>query len=159
MRTILAFIAVLLLSACDGQAPNGVRSAMSADTGNTVVVYHDPTCGCCSKWVEHLENSGFETRSVPETNMSRVKHRFNVPGHLASCHTAVIDGYVIEGHVPAADVRRLLEQRPDAHGLTVPGMPVGSPGMEYGDRRQAYDVLLFNESGGNETFNHYPAKL
>ena len=106
-----------------------------------------------------MEKSGFKVRDIRTTNMDEVKERLHVPNHLMSCHTAIIGGYVIEGHVPATDVKRLLEKRPDARGLSVPGMPVGSPGMEYQGRRQAYDVLLFNDSGDAGIFSHYPERL
>lgn len=112
-----------------------------------ITVYKTPSCGCCTKWVDHLAENGFEVTVQSLDDLSPVKSRLGVPQELQSCHTAEIDGYVIEGHVPAGDIERLLEERPDATGIAVPGMPVGSPGMEYGARKDPYDVILF---GGDE---------
>lgn len=146
-----------LVAGCnDGSATD--PSSSNAEHDSELVVYHDPNCGCCSKWIEHMEENGFQVESRLETNMNRVKHEHGVPRELPSCHTAIINDYVIEGHVPASDVKRLLDENPRAKGLSVPGMPLGSPGMEHGNRRQAYDVVLFDESGETEVFNHYPAR-
>jgi hypothetical protein len=111
-----------------------------------MVVHKDPNCGCCAKWVQHLTAAGFAVTIEETSNLAAVRARLGVPSDLAACHTAEIDGYVIEGHVPAAAVRRLLESRPAAIGLAVPGMPAGSPGMEGGTPRK-YDVMLFNKEG------------
>jgi hypothetical protein len=113
-----------------------------------IVVNRDPTCGCCSGWVEHLRKSGFAAEVVESTDMNRVKTRLGVPQALAACHTAEIEGYVIEGHVPASAIRRLLAEKPRAKGLAVPGMPAGSPGMEVdGAAPETYSVILFGPSG------------
>ncbi len=120
----------------------------------TVTVYKSPTCGCCAMWVEHLEASGFRVESVDRDDMGAVKDSLGVPGHLSSCHTAVVGDYVVEGHVPAEHVARMLEERPAARGLAVPGMPIGSPGMEQGDRRDPYDVVVFDEAGDGAVFAH-----
>ena len=119
-------------------------------------VFRSPTCGCCGAWIEHMEAAGFpvEVRMVPDTAPAR--SRLGMPARLGSCHTGLVDGYVIEGHVPAADVRRLLSRRPDAIGLAVPGMPIGSPGMEMGDRRDRYDVLLVGRGGETTVFARHP---
>lgn len=153
----VALTGFMTLAACADPAAQ-TDSGSGTGSQTEMVVYHDPNCGCCSKWIEHMEENGFQVESRLETNMNRVKHEHGVPRELPSCHTAIIDDYVIEGHVPASDVRRLLEENPDAKGLSVPGMPLGSPGMEHGNRRQAYDVVLFDESGEIEVFNHYPAR-
>ena len=150
------------LAACaapdaDAPSPDDTRSAtpvQPASTGPVATVYKSPTCGCCSLWGRHLEAEGFEVVAVDRDDMTVVKDSLGVPGDLASCHTAVIDGYVVEGHVPAASIRRLLDERPDARGLAVPGMPLGSPGMEQGDRRQSYDVLLVDRNGEAVVFDH-----
>ena len=110
-------------------------------------VYRSPLCGCCGAWVEHMRAAGSATQVTNLDDLAPVKARLGVPADLEACHTGLIDGYVVEGHVPAADVRRLLALRPRATGLAVPGMPVGSPGMEQGARRDAYDVLLFAPAG------------
>ena len=114
----------------------------------TMVINKDPNCGCCSGWAEHIRRGGFETRINETADLGSIKAKLSIPSELASCHTAEIDGYVIEGHVPAGAIRRLLAERPTAIGLAVPGMPVGSPGMEVpGSPDETYDVLLFDRSG------------
>ena len=109
-------------------------------------VYKSPSCGCCNAWVSHMRSAGFRviTRDVPD--LYPIKKKFGVAPELRACHTAVIDGYVIEGHVPAREVIRLLNDRPKAIGLAVPGMPIGSPGMEQGDRRDPFQVILFSST-------------
>jgi hypothetical protein len=107
-----------------------------------VTVHRDPGCGCCSGWVKHLEASGYATEVLDTRDLTAVKQRLGVPADLAACHTAEVAGYILEGHVPAAAIERLLSERPQANGLAVPGMPVGSPGME-GGTPEPYDVVLF----------------
>lgn len=118
-----------------------------ATAADTVVVYKSPTCNCCLRWIGHLRQAGFRVEARNETAMNALKAKLGVPGDLASCHTATVNGYVIEGHVPAQDIRRLLTEKPAATGLAVPGMPVGSPGMEQGSRVDSYKVLLFDTAG------------
>ena len=119
----------------------------------TVEVYKSPTCGCCANWVKHLQQHGFTTRVTDSPDMATIKTQRGVPAAVQSCHTAVVDGYVLEGHVPAADVQRLLKERPAMTGLAVPGMPVGSPGMEMqGTPAQKYDVVLFDKQGQTKVF-------
>ena len=113
-----------------------------------VEVWKDPSCGCCQDWITHMEQSGFAV-TVHETGNAAVRARLGLPNKLGSCHTALVGGYLLEGHVPAADVRKLLQQKPKALGLAVPGMPVGSPGMdgpEYKGRKDPYDVLLVTKN-------------
>lgn len=112
-----------------------------------VVMYKNPGCQCCTAWAVHMEENGFTVREEPRQDMPAVKANYGVPYTMASCHTAVIGDYVVEGHVPASEVKRLLKEQPDAQGLAVPGMPVGSPGMEQGGRSEPYDVMLFSDSG------------
>jgi hypothetical protein len=113
-----------------------------------MTINKDPNCGCCSGWVEHVRAAGFETRIIELNDLSALKSRLSIPPSLSSCHTAEIAGYVIEGHVPASAIRRLLAERPVAIGLAVPGMPVGSPGMEVpGTADETYNVVLFGRSG------------
>ena len=109
---------------------------------NGIQVHKDPNCTCCTGWVRHLRDAGFVVSAVETTDLQSVKTRLGVPADLAACHTAEADGYVLEGHVPAVAVRRLLTERPTATGLAVPGMPIGSPGME-GGAPKPYDVVLF----------------
>ena len=118
-----------------------------------ILVHKDPNCGCCSGWVRHLKDAGFAVTVEETTDLQPVRKRLGVPADLAACNTAEVDGYVLEGHVPAAAVRRLLEKRPTAIGLAVPGMPAGSPGME-GGTPQRYDVVLFGETG-RQPFMHF----
>ncbi len=121
-----------------------VRPANSAEE-QVVTVHKDLRCGCCSIWMQHLQKNGFVTKAVDTSNVDAVKLRFGVPADLATCHTAEVAGYVIEGHVPAIAIKRLLAEKPNATGLAVAGMPVGSPGME-GGRPEPYDVVLFGPS-------------
>jgi hypothetical protein len=116
-----------------------------------VTVYKTPTCGCCGKWVEHMQHNGFEVESRDLQDLRMIKSMHGIPLSQQSCHTAMVDGYVVEGHVPAADVRRLLAERPDIRGLAVPGMPMGSPGME-GPRKDAYQVITLPRQGASQIF-------
>ena len=123
-----------------------------------VEVYKSPSCGCCKDWIKHLQDNGFTNVRIHDTGNNAARTRLGMPAKFGSCHTATVDGYVLEGHVPAADVRRLLKQRPAALGLAVPDMPIGSPGMDapdYGDRRDPYDVLLVARDGSSTVFASY----
>lgn len=115
-------------------------------TTHAVEVYHDPACGCCVNWMRYMQAQGYVVTTHANSSMATVKARLGVPAGVASCHTAKIGGYVIEGHVPVQDIRRLLAERPDAIGLAAPGMPMGSPGMEMG-APERYDVLLIERDG------------
>ncbi len=121
----------------------------------TVTVYKSPSCNCCQKWVTHMRDQGFPVEIKSEFNLKPVKQQLGVPGALASCHTAVVGDYVLEGHVPAEDVKGLLRQTPDVRGLSVPGMPVGSPGMERGDRVEPYEVVAFTPAGDTSVVAKY----
>ncbi|MDT0684650.1 DUF411 domain-containing protein [Roseicyclus sp. F158] len=114
-------------------------------------------CGCCIAWMEHLKENGFAPTGQDMFGGALVRFKLDnaVPQPLVSCHTALVDGYVIEGHVPGSDIRRLLEERPEAVGLAVPEMPLGSPGMDFGQRREAYDVFLIRDDGSTEVFASY----
>lgn len=136
-------------------AAGGLAKAQS--TKPLVEVWKDPNCGCCKDWMVHLERNGFEVKAYDKGNTA-ARAAFGMPQALGSCHTAKVQGYVIEGHVPAADIQRLLAQKPEALGLAVPGMPVGSPGMDgaiYGGRRDPYAVLLVKKDGKTEVFSRY----
>ena len=122
------------------------------DTSATeVTVYKNPSCVCCTKWVEHLRANGFDVTVVDASDLAQVKGRYGIPSELAACHTAIVDGYVVEGHVPADVIQRLLKERPAVAGIAVPGMPVGSPGME-GPYREPYDVLTFDRDGATRIY-------
>jgi hypothetical protein len=144
--------ALLALGAATLCGPVRTESA----TGQLVKVFKNETCGCCKLWVAHLEQAGFATEVHNIDNLGPIKERVGIPVGKGSCHTAEVGGYFIEGHVPAADVRRLLREKPKAKGLTVPGMPVGSPGMEVASKQvQPYDVLLVAEDGATSVYAHH----
>jgi len=119
-----------------------------------ITVYKSPTCGCCKKWIKHLEKNGFTVEAYNSRYMSTVKRELGVKPQYHSCHTAMVDGYYIEGHVPANDIKRLLTEKPKAIGLAVPGMPMGSPGME-GNRKDPHSVLLISEEDTQQVYNKY----
>ena len=132
-------------------------SAHAATPKPLVEVWKDPNCGCCKDWMAHLEGAGFVVKAHDKGNTA-ARAVLGMPQRLGSCHTAVVQGYVIEGHVPATDIQRLLAEQPQALGLAVPGMPVGSPGMDgevYGGRRDAYQVLLVQKNGSTQVFSRY----
>lgn len=142
-RGILAGLGALALAL-------SMSGHLRAETLPLVTVTKDPSCGCCNGWVEHIEAAGFPVRVLESADMFGLKQRRGVPAELASCHTADVGGYVIEGHVPAAAVKRLLTGRPTGVGLAVPGMPAGSPGMDFpGVEPEPYEVFLFDASGHN----------
>lgn len=128
-----------------------IALAPLAASAAEVTVYKSPYCGCCGGWVSHMRSNGHSVKTIDLEDLSTIKKMTGVGEELQSCHTAVVDGYVIEGHVPAQDVARLLTERPKAKGLAVPGMPVGSPGME-GPDPQPYEVLLFQADGSTTVF-------
>lgn len=119
-----------------------------------ITVYKSPTCGCCSAWVDHMKANGYTVVSKNVDDLEAIKKVLGVPDPFQSCHTAMVDGYVVEGHVPAADVTRMLAEKPEVAGITVPGMPAGSPGMEVGSVDK-YDVLLFRSDGSAKVYASY----
>jgi hypothetical protein len=121
----------------------------------SIDVHRDANCGCCKAWISHLQDNGFKVNDHVESDMSAVKQRLGVPPRLASCHTGVIDGKFVEGHVPAVDILK-LRQQPDLLGVAVPGMPAGSPGMEMGDRKHAYQVIGLDQQGNERVLTDYP---
>ncbi|MEZ5318168.1 MAG: DUF411 domain-containing protein [Vicinamibacterales bacterium] len=134
----------------DAVAP---QLAVSQGALPVVELYKDPGCGCCTKWAEHLQDHGFTVRTTETPNLAAFNASHGVPGGVQSCHTALVGGYIVEGHVPASDIQRLLRERPAVAGLAVPGMPIGSPGMEVPGRQpQAYDVLTFEKDGTTSVF-------
>ncbi|MDJ0591785.1 MAG: DUF411 domain-containing protein [Pleurocapsa sp. MO_226.B13] len=121
-----------------------------------MTVYRSPSCGCCGVWVEHALKHGFQIKDVKTEEMEALKQQHNIPSELASCHTTIIDGYVMEGHIPADDIKRFLTEKPDnIVGLVVPGMPIGTPGMEAKEIEQPFQVLAFNDRGEVEVFREY----
>lgn len=132
--------------------------ALAASSANQITVWKTPSCGCCHEWVAHLRKSGFEVITHDVEDTAPVRQKFGLNAKFASCHTARLGNYVLEGHVPAKELRRLLREQPKALGLAVPGMPIGSPGMEMGDSLDAYDVLLVLVDGSSRVYQSYPAK-
>lgn len=121
-----------------------------------ITVYRSPSCGCCGIWLEHAQKHGFKVKDVKTEEMEALKQKYNVPPQLESCHTTIVDGYVMEGHIPVDDIKRFLIEKPDNFaGLAVPGMPLGSPGMEAGDMKQPFKVLAFTDKGQVEVFQEY----
>lgn len=141
-RTATAGLAAALI------APSALAGAVLPQ----VIVHKDPNCGCCGDWAEHLKRAGFPVRVVETAELDAIRARLGVPAELAACHTAEMDGYLIEGHVPAPAIMRLLKERPQARGLAVPGMPLGSPGM--GGPPEVYEVVLFGPQG-KRSFGKY----
>ena len=124
----------------------------AAANAASMTVMKSPSCGCCSKWVEHVRAHGFDVKVVNVEDVMAVKTKAGIPQTLASCHTTMVGGYVIEGHVPASDIKKLLAHKPKARGIAVPGMPMGSPGMEHGDHKQPYQTLLIKADGSTSIF-------
>lgn len=166
---LLLSLLVITLAACSQAVPAPVESAQAAMAGPApdgkvdtaaarITVHRDAYCGCCHLWIEHLRKAGFEVEDRVEDAMNPVKDRLGIVPEHASCHTAQVDGYVIEGHVPAGDIRRLLREKPPIHGLVLPGMPMGSPGMEVeGVDAPSYTVLALNRDGSTTPYaEHSP---
>ena len=135
-----------------GALAAGLVFPARAQTGPVVDVVKTPTCGCCNGWIAHMRQSGFQVRVRDVQDTTPIARRLGVPDDLRSCHTASVGGYAVEGHVPANDIRRLLRERPQAAGIDVPGMPMGSPGMEHGSHRQPYQTILFTRAGRRSVF-------
>jgi hypothetical protein len=150
-RSLARFASVALVaSLVSAYAPASGTPERSAPT--KITVFKDPNCGCCRKWVDHLRTHGFDVVARDTSDINGPKRTARVPERLYSCHTAFVAGYVVEGHVPVADIQRLLTEKPKVAGIAVPGMPVGSPGMEVGNRADKYDVVAFNRDGTTSIF-------
>lgn len=152
-RSLISFLPIPLIGGLGNTLM--ARSLTANSSTLSMIVYKTPNCGCCVKWVVHLEELGFSVETINVTDTGPIARRYGVPSSLRSCHTAITDGYAIEGHVPAKDIIRLIEEKPTVAGLAVPGMPVGSPGMEFGDRRDPYQVLAFDSNGESRIFASY----
>jgi hypothetical protein len=128
---------------------------LSANAAAPVIeVYKSESCGCCSEWVKHLESNGFKVKAQNVANPADYREKFGIPQELGSCHTGMVQGYALEGHVPATEIKRLLAEKPKAKGLAVPAMPLGSPGME-GPRKDPYDIMLVQGNGKYSVYKHY----
>lgn len=152
---------ILVLTSCSqgpfGQNTTTQNTAALAKVAQAseLTVFRSPTCGCCGKWVEHMQAFGFQIKDNITEDMEAIAGQYGVPDQLRSCHTAIANSYVIEGHIPAVEVARLLQETPDIAGIAVPGMPVGSPGMESGDYVEPYSVLTFDEAGETAVFSEH----
>ncbi len=146
---VFLIIGLLVFSACI--KAETVEAARPVD----IVVYRSPTCTCCEKWLEHLKKNNFNVKDIVTDDIQSIKNKYGVPDAMASCHTAIVDGYVIEGHVPANDIMKLVKTRPKIVGVAVPGMPSGAPGMEMSGRKDAYKVMSFDKENHSEVFNSY----
>ena len=146
---ILLFLSIFL---------TGISATAENNKSPEVTIYKSPYCGCCTKWAEHLTENGMQSKEIKVDNVAEYKKQFGVPDDMQSCHTSVVDDYFIEGHVPAEDVARLLKERPDIKGLAVPGMPIGSPGMEIADKKDQFDVIAIKKDGSTYIFNTHNAK-
>lgn len=147
------FTIVLFLNASVGYA-----ETLQNEKPIEAVVHRSPTCSCCGKWVEHLKQNNFKVKEIVSDEVQAVKDKYGVTQELASCHTAIVEGYVVEGHVPANDIKKLLKNKADVIGLTVPGMPSGTPGMEMGGKKDAYQVISFDKKNQRKVFSNYKAE-
>ncbi|MFA9372750.1 MAG: DUF411 domain-containing protein [Poseidonibacter sp.] len=124
-----------------------IASSIFAVEGKEMVVYKSPYCGCCTKWIDLMKKEGFNVKTVMLNNVNEIKSKVGLTSKTSSCHTAIVDGYFVEGHVDYSAVKKMLNEKPDILGITVPGMPIGSPGMEQGDVKEAYNILYVNKNG------------
>jgi len=152
MGAIASVGAIALISSGFRQAQIDQVGSSTASANVKVVAYRSPTCGCCEGWVTHIKNYGFEVEDKVGEDLIAIKQQHGVPPEIASCHTAMIDGYVVEGHIPAADIQKLLVEKPNIKGIAVPGMPLGSPGMEAGSTKEPYTVFSFDGQGQIQPF-------
>lgn len=152
----LALTSLILIGCASTQNVGPVASENIAEARavltSDITVFRSPTCGCCGEWIEHIESAGFQVTDEITEDMTAVKQQYGVPENMASCHTAIVGSYIIEGHVPAEDVQRLLIEKPNVVGIAVPGMPVGSPGMESGSQIDPYTIFSFTKSGETAAF-------
>lgn len=132
-----------------------VTSSLFAMEGKTMTVYKSPYCGCCTAWIDIMKSKGFEVKTIILNEVNKIKQKAGLQAGQTSCHTAFVDGYVVEGHVNYSAVKKMLDEKPDIIGITVPGMPIGSPGMEQGNTKQAYDVLYINKNGSTGVYESH----
>ena len=134
----------------------GLASPSVAQTKLQIMtIYKTPTCGCCQKWADYIEKAGFIVDVKELADLSQIKKKYKIPSRAHSCHTGIINGYFVEGHVPVEDVRRMLKEKAKIAGIAVANMPIGSPGMEFGDRKDPYDVIAVDKNGKVSVFNSY----
>jgi len=145
-----------------GSFGTGIYTAVNFSQADTlssealeITSYRNPNCGCCHSWLEHLKAEGFTVKDNVTKNLEPIKTKNNIPQDLMACHTAVINGYLVEGHIPASNIKRLIKDKPNVAGIAVPGMPIGSPGMESGDMKEPYTVFTFTDQGETEVYQEY----
>ncbi len=164
IRVYLAILMALSFAILPGpvnaqQTANVLDQPLGPSTQSEITIYRSESCGCCTKWGEYIAAQGFQTQDKVVENMDAFKQANGITPELASCHTAVVEGYVVEGHVPAASINKMLDERPDIRGLTAPGMPMGSPGMEtVGVKAEAFDVLAIANDGTTTVFDRIRSK-
>jgi hypothetical protein len=129
-----------------------ITSSIFAMEGKTMTVYKSPYCGCCTKWIDIMKSEGFKVNSIETNEVNNIKQKAGLQAGQTSCHTAFVDGYVVEGHVNYSAIKKMLEEKPNIIGITVPGMPIGSPGMEQGNTKQAYNILYVNKDGSTGVY-------
>jgi hypothetical protein len=151
----IVILFILSVTVGYGQTTWDVPTQKLLDTSMDIVVYRSPTCGCCSKWLAHLKQHDFNVIDNVTEKMQDIKDKYGVTHSLASCHTAIANGYIVEGHVPARDIKSMLKAKPDIKGLTVPGMVVGSPGMEMGVKKAPFKVIAFDKQGKTALYKSY----
>lgn len=132
-----------------------ITSSVFAMEGKTMTVYKSPSCGCCTKWIDIMKSKGFEVKTIETNEVNTIKQKAGLQAGQISCHTAFVDGYVVEGHVDYSAVKKMLVEKPNIIGITVPGMPIGSPGMEQGNTKQAYNVLYVNKDGSTGVYESH----
>ena len=160
-ETVMKYGIALLLLLAAGLLPTIEAAPANPPAPNApveMIVYRSPTCTCCGRWLEHMKQNGFVIQDIQTEDMDAIKRQRGVPSELKSCHTALVGGYVVEGHVPAEDVRTLLDKKPAVVGISVPGMIVGTPGMEMGGRKDPYAVVQFDRSGKVTIFHDYSGR-
>ncbi|MEQ1621424.1 MAG: DUF411 domain-containing protein [Methylococcales bacterium] len=156
---IVVAMCMLVLIGCAGTTSTDIRKATASSSGEKpidIVVYRSPTCACCSKWMDHLQENNFNVKEIRSNNeVQELKDKYGITAEISSCHTAIVDGYAIEGHVPADDIKALLKTKPKVTGISVPGMPIGTPGMEMGSDKETFDVLSFERGKPEQVFKSY----
>jgi hypothetical protein len=163
MKVSIFFLAMSLVIVNMGVRAEDIAVGKDTQSGATlqqspaidIVVYRSASCSCCGKWLEHLKQNNFNIKDIVSDDVQAIKDKYGVSPELASCHTAIVDGYVIEGHVPANDIKTLLKTKPKIVGIAVPGMVKGTPGMEMGDKKEPFKVLSFDREKHTEVFNSY----
>lgn len=151
----MKFLKLLFISGLFVLNPGLRAESVTAAKPVDITVYRSPTCSCCGKWIQHMKQNNFNVQDIVTDDMQAIKDKYGVPKEMASCHTALVDGYVVEGHVPADDIKKLLTSKPKVVGLAVPGMVTGSPGMEMGGAKPPYDVMSFDKEKHSQIFNSY----